>query len=428
MPLMKGKLIALSAALALFGLAFCEPASIRFEADKRLDSSIFEEREIPAEPFARAALLASGSSDGEIAAHMEALDSLWTKFQGQIDPLASAEERADAILLFIYRNILSKYNFYQTRVDEALKSGVYNCVSSAILFMYFAKRAAIPVCACETPRHAFCMIFDENGGIDVETTNPYGVNPGKKRGQDLGGGKTQYITVPAKDYAGRRQVDDRRVIGMVYNNLIVQLQKKKLNAQSVGLAVDAYEVQGHSNAARNDLEACILNAASDLSAAGKEEDALELVLSARETFGPSPNWENRLRLSRYNLALAKINSLPFEEALEAVDAGREGLGEENFAELKEYVYLLNEQNLSRKNNWPKALEIIKRGLEEFPKSQKLLRHQSILAQNWAIDFHNAAADLYNAGKREEAVATVRRGLECVPGNKILLSDLEKMSK
>lgn len=426
--MMKRRTLIFCAALALFGQAFCGPLEIRFEADKRLDSSIFEAREISAEPFARAALLAGGSSEKEIEERMEELDSLWEKLDARLEPIAGAEERADAILFFIHEEILSKYNFYQTRVDEALESGVYNCVSSAILFWYFAKRAAIPVCACETPRHAFCMIFDENGGIDVETTNPYGVNPGKKRGQDLGGGKKQWITVPAKDYAGRRQVDDRRVIGMVYNNLIVQLQKKKQNAQSVGLAVDAYEVQGRSNASRNDLEICVLNAAGDLSAAGKEEEALELVLKARETFGPSPNWEKRLKVSRHNLALANVNRLPFEEALEAVDKDRESLGEESFAELKEYAYLLNEQKLSKKSDWPGALKIIKMGLEEFPKSQKLLRHQSILMQNYAIDFHNEAADLYNAGKTEEAVAAVRRGLEAVPGNKILLGDLEKMSR
>ncbi len=399
----------------------------RFESDGRLDAPIFELPQIDAQKFARAALVASGADEGRTERHLKALDALWAELSQRLDGIGM-EEGAEKILSFMYEKILRKYNFDQTRVDLTMDTGVYNCVSSSILFMYFCKRADIPVCAVETPRHAFCMIFAENGAIDVETTNPYGVNPGKTRGQDLGGGKTQWITVPAKDYAGRHQVDDRRAIGMVYNNRIVQLQKKRLNAQSVGLAIDAYQVQGKSVLARSDLELCVGNAASDLISGGREQEAIDFLKGAEERFGPCDNWSKKIQTAFHNLLLKKANSLPYKEALAELDANKENLLPRDYAELKEYVYLLNSQKAAQKHDWPAAIERAKVGLEEFPQSKRLLNFKNAFTQNWAADFHNAAADLYNAGKKEEAVAKIKEGLAALPQNKILLSDLEKMSK
>lgn len=412
--------------LALSPLAYGQNDSPRLSADERLAASIFGQTEIGARPFARTVLLASGSSPEQTESFMQELDAAWKEIAPALQGELTEEEKADKILFYIYEKFLSKYNFYQTRVDTALESGVYNCVSSAIIFMYFCKRSGIPVCAEETPRHAFCVIFTKAGPIDVETTNPYGVNPGKKRGQDLGGGKTKWITVPAKDYAGRRKVDDRRVIGMVYNNRIVQLQKKRLNASTVGLAVDAYEVQGRSELSRRDLELCVGNAAADLSASGRDQDAIDFLKSAEERFGQCDSWTRKIQNAYRNLLLEKTNSLPYADAAAELDANKGNLAARDFAELKEYLYLWHSQKAAQAQDWPAALELVQEGLAEFPQSKRLLNYKSIFTQNYAADFHNAAADLFNAGKRNEAVAKIKQGLAALPQNKILLSDLEKM--
>ena len=417
-------------ALIFFGAAELQAQTqaqgVRFEPDSRLDKSVFGEQQIPPQKFARAALVAGGADQAQTERRIKELDALWSELSPQLKGAGNEEEDAEKILSFIYEKIFRKYNFDQTRVDEAMESGVYNCVSSSIIFMYFCKRADIPVCAEETPQHAFCAIYAGDKKIDVETTNPYGVNPGKKRGQDLGGGMTQWITVPAKNYSGRHQVDDRRVIGMVYNNLIVQLQKKKRNAETIGLAVDAYEVQGHSGLSRNNLEQCVLNAAADCSIAGKEEQAISLLMEAEERFGPSPNFSKRIQTSWHNLLLQKTNALPYKEALAELDANKKNLAPRDYADLKEYAYLANGQKAAQAQRWPEAIKIAQEGLAEFPQSKRLLNYKNVFSQNYAIEFHNAAADLFNAGKKDEAVAKIKEGLSALPQNKILLSDLEKM--
>ncbi|MCR5046793.1 MAG: hypothetical protein K6A42_09465 [Treponema sp.] len=410
----------------LFFSAAAEPFSVRFESDSRLDRNIFSSPQIEADDFARAALLASGASQEQSDFCMEKFSSLWKELEPRLENSSSDEEKADKILFFIYEKLLSKYNFYQTRIDVALQDGVYNCVSSLIIFMHFCKKAGILVCAEECPRHAFCAIFFDGKKIDVETTNPYGVNPGKRRGEDLGNGKSRYITVPAKDYAGRRQVDDRRVIAMVYNNRIVQLQKQKKNGQTIGLALDAYEVQGRSDYARESLELCVLNAASDLSSQKNDQEAIELLQAAQEKFGESQRLQKRIQDCRHNLVLYKIQGFSFLEGQAALESQKEGLRPQDYQELKEYLYLFNGQKASKKNDWEGALQTIQEGLEELPQSKKLLSHKNILLQNLAIDCHNAAADLFNAGKKEEALEKIQEGLKKFPGNKILLSDLKKI--
>lgn len=398
------------------------------EPDPRLDSSVFGAAEIPAEPFVRASLLASGADSAAIEQCAERLENLWQEVLPQANEFDGVEERADALLFFVCQKILSKYDFYQTRVDLAMESGVYNCVSSAVLFMYFCKRAGIPVIANESPRHAFCTIFDGPNKIDVETTNPYGVNPGKRRNETLGSGKTKWITVPAKDYAGRHQIDDRRLIGIIYGNRISQLQRKKRDDQTVGLAVDAYEVQGRSPAARNDLDSCVANASAALARAGKEEEAIALLKNAEEIFGPSDLWTNRISTNYYNLVLGTINNRPFGEALAQVEANKDNLSQKDYAELKEYAYLTGAQEWAKKMDWRAAIRIAQEGLAAIPQSKRLMNNKNVYAQNLAVDFHNEAVDLFNAGKKDEAAAKIRAGLAEVPENKILLNDLNKMTK
>ena len=424
---MKAKILFLALFLALAGPAFSQNFDVRLEPDPRLDQSVFKCPEIPATPFIRACLLASGADSDAIDRLAEQLENLWNELSPNLDGTQSAEEEADKILFFIYEKLLSKYDFYQTRVDLAMEKGVYNCVSSAALFMFFCKKAGIPVVAYECVRHAYCAIYQDGSPIDVETTNPYGVNPGKKRGEKLANGKTQYLTVPAKDYAGRHQVDDRRVVAMIYCNRISQLQKKKLEDQTVGLAIDAYQVQDHSPVSRNELDICVGNASNILTKAEREEEAIAFLKKAEEIFGPSQNWTKRIATNYYNLVLDKIKKDPLGQGLSSLEENKEFFSKKDYDDLKEYAYLTGAQ-AAAKRDWKKAVSIADQGLKELPQSKRLQSNKNVYEQNIAIDYHNTAADLFNSGDKEAALQKIKQGLEELPKNKILLSDLEKMSR
>ena len=69
------------------------------------------------------------------------------------------EERGRAILKYLYSEYLKSYSLNQTKIDAALDTGLYNCVSSALLYMAAAKAAGLDVRGQRTTQHAFCSIY-----------------------------------------------------------------------------------------------------------------------------------------------------------------------------------------------------------------------------------------------------------------------------
>lgn len=92
----------------------------------------------------------------------------------------SEEKLGEQILLLMYENILNQYKRNETTMQAAFLNGTYNCVSASVIFMALAKAANLNTTGQITPNHAFCTLKTENKTIDVETTNPYGFNPGTK--------------------------------------------------------------------------------------------------------------------------------------------------------------------------------------------------------------------------------------------------------
>lgn len=71
----------------------------------------------------------------------------------------SEEERGRAILKYLYSDYLKAYSLNQTKLDLALETGLYNCVSSAVLYLAAAKLAGLDVRGQRTTEHAFCSII-----------------------------------------------------------------------------------------------------------------------------------------------------------------------------------------------------------------------------------------------------------------------------
>ncbi len=137
------------------------------------------------------------------------------------------EERGKAVLTLLYRDVLVEYREDQSKVHVVFETGYYNCVSSALIYMATAKAAGLEVRGQKTPAHAFCtvVITDKASGwkrrIDVETTNPYGFNPGSTRVVDYGENMKMYYVVPESDYSDRQEVSDKVFTGLIANNLCV---------------------------------------------------------------------------------------------------------------------------------------------------------------------------------------------------------------
>ena len=417
MNFMKHKLFFLVTLVALANLAFSQGRMPRFERDSRLDSSLFNAREIQAVPFARAAMVADGLSQSEIQRHLADLDAIWQFLSPQVTSLRAQQEQAKALLMFLHKKPLMQYRADQFSIAKTIDTGVFNDLSATMLFMYFAKRAGLPVVAEESPRHMFCVVLTREGPLDIEPTNPFGLNLG------TGGGKSLFSE---RDYAGRHRVDDRRLIGKVYSNKITQLVKRMRYAEAVGLAIDAYEIQGRPMSAKRDIEDCVTKMAEDLERNGRDDEAIELLKTAEARLGPCDAWTRKIQASGRGALLAKIRSMPFEAALAEVDRHRMDLSTREWTELKESVYVSGEQKWEQRKDWDSAMKVVMMGLKEFPQSRKLMSAKDSITRNYEMQFHNEAADLLRVGKKEAAILTLKKGLMIMPDSMLLLGDLRKM--
>ncbi len=130
-------------------------------------------------------------------------------------------QRAERILTLIYEQVLKQYQADQTSIPVMFSKGTYNCVSSTVLYMSLARAAGLDVRAQRTPDHAFCTLYTSGGAdvrpVDIETTNPRGFDPGKRRQI----ASNRYYIVPKKSYAGRHQISARMLAGLTARNLSI---------------------------------------------------------------------------------------------------------------------------------------------------------------------------------------------------------------
>ncbi len=420
---------------------------------------------LPHQDFIKAALIASGCGDEKVAELTVSLENHFKNFFTTLEETLLPGEKAQKALSYIYEKIISRYSEMQTLVDVALEKGIYNCVSSDILYIYFLKRLDIPVVAVETPDHAFCTVFINERKIDVETTNPYGFEPGKKN--QIPNSK-KYISVPQKKYRGRHEISDLRLISLILNNRIVGLQRKVQNNDSISLAVDGIYLQNASAESMTTFYQCVTNASVDLSNSQKNDEALQLVREAKAKFGDSQIFENNtlaiinnsvaesasknqfeegfqtLQKNRDLLSPSDYNELmriltenhlnytvkneSFENALKAIHGKKSLLPQKNYEKLVSFAYQTEANKISGNENYIEAANFIEKGLEEIPDDLNLKRQKSTFLRNYEVKIHNQAARLANTGKKAEAKLIVEEGLKNYGESQTLKNDLRRLSR
>lgn len=441
----------------------------------KIDSRISEENNLTSDmeysTFIQTALVASGTTDVEIEKLLISLDKVYKELEDTFikKNTSSNLEKAEYTLLFLYENIFFQYSLLQTQVDVTLNKGVYNCVSSSIIYMYFMKRLNIPVIAIETPVHAFCAVKINDQLIDVETTNPYGFNPGEKKDISINQNQKKYAIVPAKDYKGRHNVDDKRIIALIYNNRISNLQKQNKNRDTITLACSAYFLQNKSDESLSILNKCVYNTAINLAENGKEEEGINLIIEAKSLFGESENsslYSTAIETSainlinktstveNYDLALQildkyknyisennrnqlnnmiifnslnkKIKSETFEDALNNLQENKIFLSSSNYEKLFIFLYSSNADKIAKNGDYQKAWLLLDEGLSIYKQNPELAKQRNIYRNNYAINIHNQCVKLINENNISSAKNLLQEGLNIVTESTLLKNDLKKL--
>ncbi len=416
--------------------------------------------------FARLALIASGSDQNRTDVLLGRLSSLSAELNAGLPPEADARTKSEAVLALMYKKVLTRYSEFQTRVDTALESGDYNCVSSALLFYYFAETTGLSVEGVETPDHAFCTVVVNGVKIDVETTNPYGFDPGsQKELQTNSAEQKKYVFMPLTKYRDRQPASERRFLSLVYGNRISLLERRGDFVQAVGFALDSHTLQG-TEASFTDLAERFITYAVNLSDRGREGEGLDFIIAMSDRFGTYPRYaeyissaagmiENalmkkndypggfafldkyapRIEKARYDemFRLLNVNYLGYtiensgmQDALPVIYGSRQYLSPADFERLIVLVYSREAEKIARTGKWLETVAVLDLGLKEIPGQKDLLLQRTMYRQNYAIGVHNEAVKAWNAGGRASVKTLIEDALALIPESTLLQNDLKNM--
>ena len=172
---------------------------------------------------------------------------LLRRFRDEVADVSGQAELGEKALTFLHKNLLTNYSLLQARVDTAVDTGVYNCVSSAVLYLIFARSVGLSVSGARTPDHAFCVVLVNGQQIDVETTNPYGFNPGsKKEFSDSFGKLTGFSYVPPGNYHDRHGIGEKELLSLILFDRVGEYGQARYYRDALQPAVSAYALMGNA--------------------------------------------------------------------------------------------------------------------------------------------------------------------------------------
>ena len=398
------------------------------------------------------------------------------------------EERGRAILKLLYRDYLAAYSLTQTKVNVAMDKGFYNCVSSAVLYMAAAKAAGLDVRGQRTTQHAFCSIYvpvaDGKPGqlkkIDVETTNPYGFNPGSKEEIEHESQIRKYYVVPKKYYSNRTEVSDGVFTGLIAGNLCSDYIKAENYKKAVPLGAARWETVRNENpksvaSVRNEFDILAANYVNLIpSSAAAYSSTLDWFSTFIERWGTTAFLQKNLDSSFINLLVLCNKEQNYPLAKEAYEKYSSRISAQQLTKSEEIITdiiilsatsgLLPQEKVAETNRQLSTKELSspvrqKRALlhlesfwldqlnglmnsreyeegfraaalalEQLPKSSKIKAMQNNFYNNSIAIIHNNFARQANAGNFDEAQAILEAGLEKFPNDRTLTKDLADLQK
>ncbi len=333
---------------------------------------------------------------------------------------------AEEILLYLHRRLFKRYSMWQTRVDILFETGTYNCVSSAVVYMIFARYMGLKVEGVRTRDHAFCRVVIGNKAFDVETTSPYGFDPGHKVEFKNDFGKvTGYAYVPPGNYRERRIIGDKEMLSLILFNLNAFYTRNRKFIRALGPAVDAYAYH-RTKEALDKLVVSIHNVASWYGMEGKNRRGIEFLKRAISVY-EGTRLEDRVvptfRKLFYNMIIDLIESGNYTNAQAELTNGEalKYLSSADRRTLVVYLYQRWAFKVSSINGYDSAAKLILRGIS-------LVGREPSLLKNYEAYVHNSFVSLVKRKDLTRAKSVVEEALQYYSSSPMLNRDLRYVKK
>ncbi|MCR5217545.1 hypothetical protein [Treponema sp.] len=366
------------------------------------------------------------------------------------DESLTDEEKAELVLVFIHDNVLTSYSLNQSFIEKTLGSGLYNCVSASLLYVALAKSAGLDVRAQVTQDHCFVTFYSGAKKTDVETTNPYGFNPGVKKNISSSERHKSYVTVPKKYYSGRKEVSEKMLAALPARNLMSRYTDASRDDEAEELAIRRMEYLADSSDdekadALNDYILCCRNHAVTLDRQKRSDEGLAILERVMDEYGARASLQKDYDDLYYNAMVTFYNSRDFEGGWDFIKkhSGGKYVSVDGFNKANDMMILgwnesffdkvLNGKDnefsdLSQKEKYLIAARAAEDGYKSNSSVRELKKYADVFYNNYAICVHNEFAAFANAGDYENARAVLEEGLKNFPGSSNLKKDLRNLEK
>lgn len=395
--------------------AAAQSAAVRIDPIAAVEELAAAEEPLAAETFIRSALIFSGVPqqqldrlEAQIQAHIEDL-------RERLDEVTDPRAQAEFALAYMHETALRRYDERQTALDVLLDRGGYNCVSSGVLYAILLKALGLPVWGVRTADHAFCRVQAGDQAFDVETTSPFGFDPGtRKEFTDDFGRITGYSYVPPSNYADRRDIGEKELLALILYNRTAFASERRDYPGAVPPAVDAHALLADEES-RERLITSLLNLASWYGMSGRFSEALEFLDSAVRRYENDRLGALQGDLT-HNWILSLIQKGEYSTAERLLDS-RQSQGritEGQWRELTVYLYQVRAQKQAHAD-FNGAARLILEGLNKVGSDQNL-------SKSYEVYIHNSVVTLARNARYEEALAVLEEALLQLPGSSVLLKD------
>jgi hypothetical protein len=430
---------------------------------------------------------AGPGAESKAQGYMEKITAAAAELQADPALPKDTKEKGEYVLTFLHKRFLKAYSEHQTRVDEIFVSGRYNCVSSAVLYMAVSLSVGLDIEPVMTKDHAFITLRAGAVSIDIETTNPYGFDPGnRKEFQDAFGKTTGFAYVPARNYHDRTFITKAELVSLILSNRIAAHEKSNRYADAVPLAVNRAALlsadHGAKDSAQNktdffedpkrDIVNRLLNLGANLIKTGKEDEALAWADYAGARFPDYEQWQDFVKAAANNKLAKLIRAKKTGEARSVLTALKPKLSNENYVLLDTMVLeneaaekinairnpgdveaalaflaegwarlppnhrdemrtvaILGEANrLAKARNFSGGMNWLKNAMEQYGSNPQLENALRALRQNRVSELHNEFAGMFNKKDYTGAKLFIEKALQEFPGEKQFVQDLNLTEK
>jgi hypothetical protein len=378
---------------------------------------------LPVDTLMEAALTFSGAPDEAMARERDALGRLVSGFQRSATGITDEGRLGEMALAYLHKNVLTSYRVLQTRVDTALDTGTFNCVSSAVLYLIMARSVGLEVSGVRTSDHAFCSVKVGGTPVDVETTNLYGFNPGtKKEFKDLFGKITGYSYVSPSSYSDRRAIGEKELLGLILSNRVSDLTERGAYREALSPAASAYALLGGPEF-RQVFTIAVSNYTVWLGSRGDFARARGLLDSAENLSGPDKSLDARRRELFHNQAVALTEAGSLDEVRDLLGKSAEEtpLDARDWTELSIFLVQRDAEAVARGGEFTAAARTVAAGMDRLGRLPELLSAYEAFT-------HNQFATLFNSRRYGEARSVLVAGLAVYAESRILSQDLGIVDK